>query len=673
MFNKNINTTLESNYYTKPLNEPQFVNPFLQKSEVEALNEILKNPDLLARLNPSLLSQTLEGLNPVAERGVQLPGLRAAPLGDVTGLNPVPQSNTISDEELTSIVQNEVYRLPDNRRDIVGFTRLTEDQFPLLDNETITTYVRNTSGRRLGTGSGPTILLGIAGSQWRNFIRDGIIDGSLFLHFDYIKNTIYFRNRFDAVENAYNRIKELYPDSNIIIGGHSLATALGQELLNNHKDDPNIFLNGYNGLRDPNFDDSTDKRFKGHRIEKDVVSGVHDIFRDEKTKYALKTKEHSKKKSDQNNLALVAGASGIAAIGDMAPNSYKIYKKKKIMTGYRNALIRYKQGVGKPMTGGPPGNEGLVDVEEYTMDTLPSLVNNRLIPAQRENIERLFRKETGLKPNKRGLYKWKGKRQTFDDLMQRDIQIDSEAFEAEVEGEISATIANVAKGSVWTGTFAAAPWLAGKILLDHQSSNFISEHASKFIKPLGRKEKEREYKDITAAMQGGGAAVAYQAGKSGAKSVVQDEALEWVKDRMGIDTLTEEAKQKAKNFYKRLSSRGKKSAEKIVDRIKEKFDFTEEESEGLLSQQEEEKEEEEILQEGKEEEMHFVLDRDKELPSTWTENLEEKGFEILDKIPETENLEQKEFEILDEIPDLLSEVTQLLSDEEKLAALVPLI
>ena len=668
MFNKNIRLIIERNYHTPATNLPRFVNPYLKKSDVDVLNEIAKNPELVKKLDPKLLSQTLKGLNAVTDRGEQLPGLRPAPLGDLKGLYPTaepppstppppapPPPTPITDEELSSIVQDEVYRLPANRRDIVGFTRLTEDKYPLLDNETVTTYVRDTQARRLDTGSGPTVVLGIAGTQWRNMIRDGVIDASLFAHFDYIKKTPYFRNRFDAVEKAYNRVRELYPDSNIIVGGHSLGNALGQELLNNHKDDSKIFVNGYNGLRDPNFDDSTDKRFKGHRISDDVVSGVHDIFREEKEQYALKTKAPSKKKSDEKNLALVAGASGIAAIGDMAPNSYKIYKKNKIMTGYRNALIRYKQGVGKPMTGGPPGNEGLVDVDEYTVDTIPTLVDNRLIPAQRENIEKLFKEETGLKPNKKGLYRWKGKRQTFDDLMQRDIQIDSEAFEAEVEAEVSNTIANVAKGSAWSATFAAAPWLAGKILLDHQSSNFISDNAKKFIKPLGRKEKERDYKDITAAIQGGVGAVAYQGVKSGAKSVAKNEALEWVKDRMGVDSLTGEAKARAKKFYKRLSAQGKKSAEKIVDRIKEKFDNSEpdeEEKQSLLSQEEEEeKEEEETLQEGKEgeEEMHFVIDHDKELPSTWTESLEDNGFEILD------------------------DITHILSDEEKLAALVPLV
>jgi len=699
MFNKNIRLIIERNYYTPATNLPRFANPYLKKSDVDALNEIAKNPELLKKINPQLLSQVVQKLNNVTApapapsaparptgMGEQMPGLRPAPLTeDLPGLKPEeeePQADTISEEELTSIVQNEVYRLPENRRDIEGFTRLTAEDFPLLDNDTVTTYVQDVAGRRLNTGQGPDVILGIAGSQWREYIRDGVIDASLFAHFNYIKKTPYFRDRFDAVENAYNRVRELYPNSKIIIGGHSLGTALGQQLLVDHPDDEFLSVNGYNGLRNSAFDDSNDKRFQGYRIGTDIVSGAHDILRDETEKYKVNTKSKAKFKSDQENLKLIAGGVGVAALSKMSTKSWETYNKNKLLRGYTNAMREYQRGTGMPTSGGVPGDEGLVDTgsEVISQRTIPSLVNGNLRPANAAHIEEVFRQQTGLRPNRLGLYRWGNEERTFDELMQRAVQEDSAEFAEEVEAVVAEGSANVLKGGAWAAGYAAAPYVAGKVFLDHQSENFVTDHAQRFIKPLGRPLKDRDFGDNNAAKQSVALGVAYQGFSKGAKSIAKNEALEWVKDKLGTENLSAEAKIRAKRFFNRLSAQGKKSAQRIVDRISGSMQAPENPDdlniEHLLrpdqdTDVEEQKEEEEVLEEGKEAEeeeegIHLVIDPDQELASSWNEPWSEAEVDEWVSKSWAEKLEDAGLE-------MITDISEFAADEEKLASLIPLL
>jgi hypothetical protein len=374
---------------------------------------------------------------------------------------------------------------------------------------------------------------------------------------------------------------------------------------------------------------------------------------------------------------LIAGGAGVAAMSKMATKSWEAYNKNKILRGYTNAMREYQRGTGMPSTGGLPGDEGLVDTGSQVISqrTIPSLVDGRLRPANAAHIEEVFRRQTGLRPNPQGLYRWGNEERSFDELMQRAVQENSAEFAEEVEATVAEGAANVIKGGAWAAGYSAAPYVAGKIFLDHQSENFVTDHAQRFIKPLGRPLKERKYSDITAAYQSVALGAAYKGFTKGAKSIAKNEALEWVKDQLGTENLSAEAKIRAKRFFNRLSAQGKKSAKRIVDRISGSMKAPENPDdlniEHLLRPDtdiEEQKEEEEVLAEGKEEEegIHLVIDHDQELASTWNEPWSEAEVDEWVAKSWGEKLEEAGLE-------LITDLSEFAADEEKLASLVPLL
>lgn len=229
MFNKNINSIAVKNYYTNPVGEPRFDNPYLLMSQNQVLNQLAINKHLLDKHRPQ----------------IQSPAIPTAPKIQMT----VDQ-----EEDLARHVMMEVYEDPKDRREIDGFRLSTS-----LSSDEHAVYVGKNN-----------ILFGLRGSSVpKDFIADAEIGLKNVIGYpDELSETL--NNRYARDEAMYNRIRAQYPNKHIIMGGHSLGNTLGMNILKNHKDDQNIKFFGYNGWIHPDY--NKDRRAFHTRQEGDLVS-----------------------------------------------------------------------------------------------------------------------------------------------------------------------------------------------------------------------------------------------------------------------------------------------------------------------------------------------------------------------------------------------------------------
>ena len=237
-----INNEIEAlsirNTMLKPVNMTQFNNAFLLLSETEALNKLVVNT---------------------------LPSSRAA-VGNIEpkdshilgkGLTIYEPSENEA-ENLARHVMNEVYTSPENRRDISGYTMLNS-----LSDDRNLVYKSNKSN---------TILYGIrgtdplSGSDWTTDLSIAADAGGV----TYLDGPM--NERYDNANKIYSELRNLYPKSKIIIGGHSLGNSVGLDLLYKHQSDDNIELYGYNGYFHPVYTGKKDPRNHPQRTEGDIVS-----------------------------------------------------------------------------------------------------------------------------------------------------------------------------------------------------------------------------------------------------------------------------------------------------------------------------------------------------------------------------------------------------------------
>jgi len=236
--NKQIEALSIRNTMIKPVNMTQFNNAFMLLSETEALNKLVVNT------NPS--SRAAVGNIEPKDSHILGKGLTIYE----------PSENEA--ENLARHVMNEVYTSPENRRDISGYTMLNS-----LSDDRNLVYKSNKSN---------TILYGIrgtdplSGSDWVTDLSIAADKGGV----TYLDGPM--NERYDNANKIYSDLRNLYPKSKIIIGGHSLGNSVGLDLLYKHQSDDNIDLYGYNGYFHPVYTGKKDPRNHPQRTEGDIVS-----------------------------------------------------------------------------------------------------------------------------------------------------------------------------------------------------------------------------------------------------------------------------------------------------------------------------------------------------------------------------------------------------------------
>jgi len=228
MFNKNIKSIAVKNYYTNPVGEPRFDNPYLLMSQNQVLNQLAINKHLLDKHRPQIQSP-------------------AKP-------DPPIQMTVEEEEDLARHVMQEVYADPKDRRDIQGY-RLSIG----LSSDEHAVYVGKNN-----------ILFGLRGSSVpKDFVADAEIGLKNVMGYpDALSQTL--NNRYARDEAMYNKIRAEYPNKHIIMAGHSLGNTLGMNILKNHQDDQNLKFFGYNGWIHPDY--NKDRRAYHTRQEGDLVS-----------------------------------------------------------------------------------------------------------------------------------------------------------------------------------------------------------------------------------------------------------------------------------------------------------------------------------------------------------------------------------------------------------------
>jgi len=277
--NNQIDELIEKNKHLKPVNMTHYDNPFLLLSETAALNELLANT---------------------------LPSSRAE-VGDIepndshilgSGLTIYePSSNNA--ENLARHVMNEVYTSPENRREIEGYTMLNS-----FGDDRNLVYKSNKSN---------TILYGIRGTEptsgtdWLTDLEIASMASRKVLPEARLLPTGQMKERYDNANNIYSKLRELYPKSKIILGGHSLGNSVGLDILYKHQADDNIELYSYNGFLHPVYTGKKDPRNHPQRTENDIVSWWNS----------------DKAKSFKTPVAKGVALTGAAIIGGIVAHKYR--------------------------------------------------------------------------------------------------------------------------------------------------------------------------------------------------------------------------------------------------------------------------------------------------------------------------------------------------------------
>lgn len=229
-FNDRINQVKLNNFNTKPVNLPQFQNPYLLLSKNTAYNKLANNKLINNKNNKNNKNQN-----------------------NIKNIKNI--TNGIDEEDLARHAMGEVYKNVGERRDIRGYT--IDRSFSTPEH---VVYVGNNG-----------ILLGLRGSASpKDFVADAQIGlKTLSKRYpDSLSNTLL--NRYSRDDAIYEGIRKKYPNKHITMSGHSLGNNLGMEILRNHKGDNNISFYGYNGWLHQSY--SKDRRAKHIKQAGDLVS-----------------------------------------------------------------------------------------------------------------------------------------------------------------------------------------------------------------------------------------------------------------------------------------------------------------------------------------------------------------------------------------------------------------
>ena len=296
IINKRIAELKKENYKIKPQNLVRFNNPYLLKSKTEVLNEIYnKNIPLDKKAKNEIISTTnlSDSFNvPHPQMPSEMPQSKPIKIEDDSTDESVkfrvPNSNNESlifefkpddntninfeNLELAQHVQNEVYKNIDERRPIEGFNRIKT----LGNAENVVYKSDSRQSRNL-------VLWGIRGSTMDNYANDFVVDAQIGLkkHLsnpltDWLIPESAMKERFKNTRIKYLKIRDKFPNAEIIMGGHSLGNAVGLDILNRYPDDKNLKLFGFNGYNHPIYSGLNDERYSTIRAEDDLVSLISD-------------------------------------------------------------------------------------------------------------------------------------------------------------------------------------------------------------------------------------------------------------------------------------------------------------------------------------------------------------------------------------------------------------
>jgi len=525
-FNKDITKIKAKNFYTPPVNQPRWTNPFLLESKNEVLNRLLKHKDVLFKLSGKHIGNTT--------------GLQPTPVNrrSTNPLIPTAIPGTLTNQQYASIVQNEAYKYKDERRDIAGFTLLND---PSTDN--IIAYKSNDSKR---------ILLGVAGTHdWDDLATDAQLAGKM-------ERPLY-SERFKELQKAYEKIRSQYPSAKIIVGGHSLGNSIVLELLRNNLNDNNLEAYGYNGWLNPLYTGKDDNRYHEINVKDDMVSSIKHWIQDEVSFVERTIDNPVKLDKAKKALYLVAGST-MGAIGmnykfrkqDVSDNEITLNALNDVQADYE---FRMKDvGDEQDMTDelNPEdtfeGHGGLV---QQDWDELEGQFYSRIkgVPIRYRNgvREYLMPLEDDLdvsevaedvNPNDEW---W-----TFKEIMKTNRAEEGEVgvfSEALGEGMVDRAVKaeeSLTKGLGTTTAVALAPW----VTLHHDARNFIDKETRQHI---GKERTgEDKWKDMGKKVGEGGVAYGVYRG-------VKSEASKRVYKYTGIDKLPKYVKNSAERLKRNIT------------------------------------------------------------------------------------------------------------------------
>jgi hypothetical protein len=268
--NNHIDKLIEKNKHIKPVNQTAYHNGFLLLSETMALNELVSNmkPSTRAEIEdieqtqpPPLYDSRRRSPSSRRRRSGTAPDYPTSAPTDSPILGhgyTIYEPSETEEDNLSRHVMNEVYTNQNKRRDIEGYTKLES----LGDSQNVV-YKSNKDN---------VVLYGIRGTDITSpydILTDLEIGLGTYTN-KLPQGTM--NDRYDIANGIYNKIRQLYPKSRIIMGGHSLGNSVGLDILYKNKDDKNVVLHGYNGYHHGEYIGDKDPRNIQHRVEGDLVS-----------------------------------------------------------------------------------------------------------------------------------------------------------------------------------------------------------------------------------------------------------------------------------------------------------------------------------------------------------------------------------------------------------------
>ena len=521
-FNKEVTDIKAKNFYTPPVNQPRWTNPFLLDSKNDILNQLLSHKDLLFKLSGRHIGNTT--------------GLKPSPVNrrSTNPLIPTAIPGTLTNQQYASFVQNEAYKYPDERRDILGFSLLKDPS-----SENVVAYKSNDSKR---------ILLGVAGTHnWDDLITDAELMGKMERPLHSV--------RFEELQKAYEKIRAQYPSAKIIVGGHSLGNSIVLELLRKNLNDNNLEAYGYNGWINPLYSGKDDNRYTEINVKDDMVSSVKHWIQDE-VNFLERTIENPKKLDKAKKALYLVAGSTMTTMGinygfrkqDLSDNQITINALNEVQEDYN---YRMSQG---------GGDEQDLDDELNPDDSFEG--HGGLIPEDWDELEGdFYSKIKGVPTKVRN-----GVRYYLIPMAEFEVDDVAEEMDPEDEwwsfkqimkmnrsgGDVAEAIAEgvtertvQAEESLTTGLgtatgVAMAPW----VTLHHDARNFIDKETKTHIgKEKGGTDK---WKDVISKVGQGG--VVYGTYK-GAKSEASKRVLKYT----GIDKLPKYVKSSAQRLKNNIT------------------------------------------------------------------------------------------------------------------------
>ena len=200
--------------------------------------------------------------------------------------------DAVEDEDYGAMIQNEVYNKPDERDTILNYKidkKLSNDENVVYVGKTKVLHgLRGTTNRDDFRAD-----LEIAYEKFNNVLKR-TIGFNIPINLEWWETK--YKERILRQDIFYNKLKEKYPDKEIIMGGHSLAGVLIKDIFHKNKGDS---IKGYtfNGYFHPG-DIEPDSRLTHKGIALDLVSLHEQKFGKQRNDYVIDEKYQTGTKED---------------------------------------------------------------------------------------------------------------------------------------------------------------------------------------------------------------------------------------------------------------------------------------------------------------------------------------------------------------------------------------